>query len=278
MKKSNFKITSLITIAFAFALTSCSKDYLNNTGRASDESLVTGTSENITTGPITLSPKLSKHGETTLTYTALLQLSQVSYNANNHTAYSIVNQNGKTSHIATTYYQGNITGRFVYQLNAQGLAASIRAEKLYNGEWQLYWEDTYTYNALKQLIKISSNSGHYDFVYDANGDLSNIKYTNWQNKLIMETIFWYQVGGPFIADKNRINPEDIWVDPYLRIYGKFRNHLPKRIKHSNFNPNGEKTDYKYEYVLDANGYIKTQKKIDALTNVLVETKPFEYIQ
>ncbi len=269
------QLFTFMLVASVLLFSSCSKDYLSTP--TENPTINYGTNGGISTGPLTLMPKLVKHGDRTLTYVHTGDLSSVTYNNGYKTFYSELNNRGPATHVTTNTYQGDTTTRFLYELSSNGLAKSIRYEELKNGEWDELFEDDYTYNTSKQLTKISNSSGHYDFVYNADGDVTSITYINWQNKLIMETYFWYTSGNSaVIDDKNKINPDDLWIDQYLKIFGKFRKHLPRRIKYSNYLPNGAKTDFRYDYVLNADGLIKTEKKYYSPSNVLAETKSYEY--
>jgi hypothetical protein len=288
--KQTFNYTTVVLVTiFSLALSSCKKDNLltNTTENALANTTVNGAAV-VQADQIALLPVLIKHGGVELSYMPTGALASVKWNAQGAKKYSDQGDglfgNGWSADFdiaviaVQQFYNSSEIQRFKYELNSDGLAKSVKYQnKDSYGNWSLFWSASFTYNGLKQMIKISDGDSYSDLMYDANGNLTSVIYYDWNNVLVHETTFWYSdIGSALINDKNGLNPDNFYIDTYLKIFGKFRNHLPKRIKYNNNVQNGDKTDYTFDYVLDANGLIKTEKKYHTGFNVIVETKNFEY--
>ncbi|KAA9354687.1 hypothetical protein [Larkinella humicola] len=252
---------------------------------------------------------LVKHGTKTLAYTADGKVKKVTFSPGHYIDYTYEEgefrrvftkeYNDNKLDVATTYYihRAQAAGGQTYEptppagayyKNYPDQCYLVSTEKYMHykqGDEVIKTEHLYTYNDKGQLARmdLSNFQGTYypnkriDFAYNAAGDLTKATEYNAQNVKIRESTFEYTAfGDPILNDRNAFNPEELQVDPYVTVFGKYSKHLARGKKQEAFAPYSLLSNIYYQYAINGDGYVTKQDTYTLLNAQLILSTPFEY--
>ncbi|RYY17210.1 MAG: hypothetical protein EOO04_25745 [Chitinophagaceae bacterium] len=259
---------------------------------------------------ILVSPKkyqLTKLGNTTLAYYANGKLKRVTYSPTRYIDYTYldstrvysVEYNDNKLDVVTTYYihRAQAAGGQNYEANPPATAyyknypaqcymvATERYMHYKQGDEIIKNERIFNYNDKGQISRlyldnIQSNPDpdrRIDFTYNTNGDLTKATEFNAQNVKVRESTYEYTAfGDPIRNDRNPLNPEELQVDPFVTVFGKYSKHLARGRKVEAFAPYNLVSNSYYQYIINIDSYV-TKRDTYAIFNAqLIQSTPYEY--
>ncbi|GAB4014411.1 hypothetical protein [Spirosoma koreense] len=277
-------ITAGLGLALSVGLVSCEKDSTLTPTPLNGARLGTEDEEIYPSTNLPKTYRLTKYGNSTLSYSADGHLQKVT---------TAVNRGGVAYHTDYTYapgsiraasYQGAILVRDeTFTLNATGSRCTESLVKTNTGE--THW--IYTYNPKGQLSSCqnqNSSIGGATYTYDKDGDLikATVAVTLTES---MDITFAYTV--PTMDDhRNDVTyPLNLNVpmlpehDPFLPIFGRSSKHLVKWVYYS---PSDlpvvvKPSDQFYSYMIPGDGYVSDRTMSYTFGGSPVEKIHYEYV-
>ncbi|GAB3909393.1 hypothetical protein GCM10028803_46890 [Larkinella knui] len=249
---------------------------------------------------------LTKQGNTTLTYYANGKLKRVTYSPTRYIDYTYQDStrvfsseyNDNKLDVVTTYYIHKamaaggqpvlIEPANPYYKNYPDQCYLVKTEKYMHykqGDEIVKTERLYTYNDKGQIANVNLSNfqeAYYpykriDFTYNTNGDLTKATEYNTQNVKIRESTYEYTAfGDPIRNDRNPFNPEELQVDPYVTVFGKYSKHLARGKKMETFAPYNLVSNSYYQYAINLDGYVTKQDTYAIFNAQLIQSTPYEY--
>ena len=260
--------------------------------------------------PIVVSQKhyqLTKQGEMVITYDSFPfnRISKTASSSSGYTVYEYNDTPGNRSVKTSRYMFSQLLNTATYQLDDNGLC--LRADYTtyvyvpdYSDTLPAETEVIHTqYGYTNGRLYFKNSTKEWAFYggkltpagnpetsilsYNASGDLTG-QQTFAKQKKIAEITYGYgpSVGQPDMTDKLPLNSEDVVMNPYLKVFGSFNEHLIRSRVLKYFDgstPPGGLISL-YDYVLNDEGYVTSRTfkrggytKTDAYT-YYVSTRPF----
>ncbi|MVM29137.1 hypothetical protein GO755_03765 [Spirosoma sp. HMF4905] len=250
---------------------------------------------------------LTKHGTTVLSYDTDGRLKKVTLSPTHYIDYTY--QDGEYKRVFTKEYNDNkldvATTYYIHRAQAANSSGYIpvppKGSYYENYPDQCYYVETerymhyplgdktiktnclYTYNDKGQIAKVYLGNwpepdNFIDFAYNTNGDLLKATEYTPQKVKIRESTFEYTAfGDPIRNDRTVFNPEELQVDPYATVFGKYSNHLARAKKIEAFAPYSLESNYYYQYLINSDGYV-TKRDTYTISNAqLIQSTPYEYL-
>ncbi|UFH57531.1 hypothetical protein [Spirosoma sp. KNUC1025] len=278
----------LITLAALVGLSSCDKNAVIDSVQptpATGVEVLTASAKADDMPPLTTPHRLIKHGNRTLTYDEKNRLTQVTDGS------SVTTFEYKPGHCySTTTRGGLVASRVDYELTPTGRCSYLTYSRFLGFHPKTKQPNYFTTKYSLVSYAETGRLGHmandtydsfekYEFKYDANNNLSQIKYYDHSGKLTRTTTLTYDkpyAGAPQI-DFYELNP-DInaeYMDPYLNVFGEFSKYLvrSKKVVVNNMLTTNEY----YKYKLNIDGYVTARDRYDGATHAYQDSTPFEFV-
>ncbi len=276
-------ITTGLSLALSASLISCEKESRLMPAPLNSARLGTGNEEPFPSPTVPQTHRLTKYGNSTLSYSADGHLQKVT---------TAVNRGGVDYHTDYTYAPGSIRaasyqGAYLvrdetFTLNATGSRCTESVVKTNTGE--THW--IYTYNAKGQLSSCQNKNsciGGATYTYDSDGDLVKATVATTISEA-MNITFSYVV--PTLDDNHSYvtYPLNLNVpllpehDTFLPIFGRSSQHLVKWVYYS---PSGlpvvaTPSDRFYSYMIPGDGYVADRTMSYTFGGSSVEKIHYEY--
>lgn len=275
--KTTLKL-SILALAAAFGLASCQKtaDPAPQTPAASHAPDAAAKANKTYT--------LTKHGKAALTYLPDGRLQKVEYTNSwiSRTDYTY----GFLS-VKATSYEGGANPKVSHE---ETMLTDVNTGLCYESQYVGYTyysfgtvvtekKYKYEYDAQKRLKKRYNKAKpteRDEYSWNNNGDLYEINSYSANGAHTQKTGFSYlKENEPYLLDRYPLNQP--WAnvpDEYLRMFGKTSKHLVRRVAAVE---NGVLTvDRRFNYVLNADGYVKEKSEYLASNGNLLQASPYEY--
>ena len=251
--------------------------------------------------------RLIKHGTNTLSYNPEGQLSRVTFSPTRFIDYTYQDSiRVFTSEYINNVLEEKVTYNIHHALGAGGNGMwsptdpetyfSHYPNQCYLVVWVKYIHGVgaettkqhsrlFRYNEKGMLWKVDDFGNSIDvyrseITYDSNGDLAKVTEFTAGDVKMSETTYTYsgyRNSSLVLNDYHTFNPDEFQVDPYVPVFGKYGSHLIQTKTRTSFFSIIPSYSYRYQYTLDASGYVTNRDTYNVSNSLLVQTTPYVYL-